>query len=394
MYSSTQIHSDSFKTGSIINQVGSLARPLLSNRCSYCVSNVFPIPTIACSPSIGVDRVAVEIPLVPSKSDAKALLSTIKNTLLGRWGTRAKAVHLGTGADIHFSFNKARWSIVMEFNPSRFADPDGTTLVPVEAVARITELLIEEYFKDGEALPAFAVTEGGEESLEYWEDDWRSQIRIVRLDVARDFYITDPLFNIDLFKETKAKYARSVAIHYKNGIAETWESTNSRKSGHVKFYNKYRQAAKAGVKDMPVVGTFRFEYMLRNKHLQKAHIHTLEDLTSAKFEYALRQGWEIAGLGKPVMHPSAWIKQIHDSALSPETKSQIVGLLQAEMMGLDLCLRTFQVTALKKAAREAGLTFRRSLAYQGNLQFTLNLETGTALTDNSIYVHTDSDESA
>ncbi len=93
MYSSTQIHSDSFKTGSIINQVGSLARPLLSNRCSYCVSNVFPIPTIACSPSIGVDRVAVEIPLVPSKSDAKALLSTIKNTLLGRWGTRAKAVH-------------------------------------------------------------------------------------------------------------------------------------------------------------------------------------------------------------------------------------------------------------------------------------------------------------
>lgn len=394
MYSSTQIHSNSFKTGSIINQVGSLARPLLSNRCSFCVSNVFPIPTIACGPSIGVDRVAVEIPLVPSKSDAKDLLSTIKNTLLGRWGTRAKAVHLGTGADIHFSFNKARWSIVMEFNPSRFADPDGTTLVPVEAVARITELLIEEYFKDGEALPAFAVTEGGEESLEYWEDNWRSQIRIVRLDVARDFYITDPLFNIDLFKETKAKYARSVAIHYKNGIAETWESTNSRKSGHVKFYNKYRQATKAGVKDMPLVGTFRFEYMLRNKHLQKAHIHTLEDLTPAKFEYAIRQGWDISELGKPVMHPSAWIKQIHDSELPPETKSGVIGFLQAEMIGLELGLRAYQTKALKKAARDAGLTFRRALARQGNLRFTLDLETGTVVTDNSIYVHTDSDESA
>jgi hypothetical protein len=282
----------------------------------------------------------------------------------------------------------------MEFNPSRFADPDGTTLVPVEAVARITELLIEEYFKDGEALPAFAVTEGGEESLEYWEDNWRSQIRIVRLDVARDFYITDPLFNIDLFKETKAKYARSVAIHYKNGIAETWESTNSRKSGHVKFYNKYRQATKAGVKDMPLVGTFRFEYMLRNKHLQKAHIHTLEDLTPAKFEYAMRQGWDISELGKPVMHPSAWIKQIHDSELPPETKSGVIGFLQAELIGLELGLRPYQTKALKKAAREAGITFRRALARQGNLRFTLDLETGAVVADNSIYVHTDSDESA
>lgn len=112
---------------------------------------------------------------------------------------------------------------------------------------------------------------------------------------------------------------------------------------------------------MPVVGTFRFEYMLRNKHLQKAHIHTLEDLTSVKFEYALRQGWDIAGLGKPVIHPSAWIKQIHDSELSPETKTKVIGFLQAEMIGLDLGLRPYQTKALKKAAREAGLTFRRAL---------------------------------
>ena len=64
------------------------------------------------------------------------------------------------------------------------------------------------------------------------------------------------------------------------------------------------------------------------------------------------------------------------------------------MIGLELGLRPYQTKALKKAAREAGLTFRRALARQGNLQFTLDLETGTVVTDNSIYVHTDSDESA
>ncbi len=390
MYSSTKFYSNNIKTSSIMHQVGSLVRPLLSNRCSYCSKNVFPIPTITSDPTVGVDRVAVEIPLIPSKSDGQAVLSTIKNTLLGRWGNRAKAIHLPSGADIHFSFNKARWSITMEFNPSRFADPDGTTLVPVEAVSRITELLIEEYFKDGDALPAFAVTEEGEESLEYWEADWRSQVRIIRLDVARDFVITDPHFDIELYKETKAKYARSVAIHYNNGVAETWDSTNSKKSGHVKFYNKSRQATKSGVKDQPVDGTFRFEYMLRNKHLQRAHIHTLDDLTSEKFEFALRQGWDIAGLGNPVAHPQGWISQINGSALAPRTKAEVIGFLQAEMRGFDLGYRRYQEATLKKVARATGLSFRRSLEYQGNLIYRLDLETGTATVNNSFNVHTDS----
>ena len=391
MYSSTKFRSNNFKSDSIMKQVGSLVRPLLSNRCSYCVKTVFPLPTIASDTTIGVDRVAVEIPLIPSKSDAIAVLSTIKNTMLGRWSTRAKTVHQPSGADIHFSFNKARWSIVMEFNPSRFADPDGTTLVPVEAVARVTELLIEEYFKDGEALPAFAVTEEGNESLEYWESDWRSQIRIIRLDVARDFTITNPRFDIELYKETKAKYARSVAIHYNNGVAETWDSTNSKKSGHVKFYNKSRQAAKAGVKDLPADGTFSFEYMLRNKHLRRAHIHTLDDLTGGKFELALRQGWEIAGLGDPVMHPQGWINQINDSEMSPSTKAEVIGFLQAEIHGFDLGHRQYQQATLKKMARSAGLTFRRSLADQGNLRFQLDLEAGTVIADNPFDVHTDSE---
>lgn len=394
MYRFTKNAEETFKTGSILKLVDNVVRPILSNRCSYCVKTVFPLPTIPSDASIGVDRVAVEIPLTPSKSDGIIVLSTIKNTLLGRWGTRAKAVHAASGADIHFSYNRARWSIVMEFNPSRFADPDGTTLVPVEAVARVTELLIEEYFKDTEGLPAFAVTDEDGENVIYWEEDWRSQVRIVRLDVARDFVITNPHFDIELYKETRAKYARSVAIHYNDGVAETWDSTNSKKSGHVKFYNKSRQAAKAGVKDFPADGTFRFEYMLRNKHLQRAHIHTLEDLTGEKFELALRQGWEIAGLGDPVMHPQGWIKQINDSGLTAKTKAEVIGFLQAEIHGFELGYRNYQQATLKKIARSTGLTFRRSLADQGSLRFQLDLETGAVITDNPFDVHTDSEESA
>jgi hypothetical protein len=280
----------------------------------------------------------------------------------------------------------------MEFNPSRFMDPDGTALVPVEAVSRICELLVEEYFADGEALPAFAVTTEGEESLEYWEEDWQSQIRIVRLDVARDFLITDPLFSIDHFKNSKARHARGVSVIYNDGVAETWDSPNSKKSGHVKFYNKTRQAIKKGVKQPPSDGTFRFEYLLRNKHLQRAHIHTLADLTPEKFEYALRLGWDIAGLGKPLTHPMGWLIKLNNSILSPEQKTQVIGYLHANELGVDLGMRNTDIKNVKSLARSAGLSFRTSLEKQGGVTMELNLVSGSCDIKNSSLVCTDKEE--
>lgn len=384
MYNSPKRHINTSSSRSVMINTDSLARPLLSNRCSYCLTNVLPIPTITSDHTVGVDMIAIEIPLIPSKSDPKLLLSSIKNTLLGRWGTKATAVHSGSGTKIHFSYSRTRSSITMEFNPSRFMDPDGTALAPVESVSRICELLVEEYFADGEALPAFAVTTEGEESLEYWEEDWRSQIRIVRLDTARDLEITDPRFSINLFKETKARHARAVSIIYQNGVAETWDSPNSKKSGHVKFYDKFRQAVKKKVRQVPVEGTFRFEYMMRKKHLERAHIHTLADLTPAKFENALRIGWDISGLGDPIAHPHGWVNQINDSSLSAVEKSEVIGLLFAEQTGFDLGLRPYQINDLKAKARSTGITFRRPLSKQGNLYLQLDLDSGTCIVKKSI----------
>jgi len=377
---------------SIMINTGNVIRPLLSNRCSLCISNVYPVPTLPADITVGVDRIAVEIPLVPNKSDGKALLSTIKNTQLGRWGAKATAVHEATDTKIHFQFNRARWSITMEFNPSRFMDPDGTALTPIESVARITELLIEEYFADGEALPAFAVTTEGEESLEYWEESWRSQIRIIRLDGARDFHILDPFFSIELFKETKAKFARAVSIIYNKGRAETWDSPSSKKNSHVKFYDKTAHAVKKKLKNIPAQGTYRFEYLMRNKHLQRHHLHTLEDLTPAKFEAALRFGWDMSKLGNPVNHEMGWVKQINDSSIPAYAKAQVIGMLYAHEVSLDLNLKPHEQRNIKRFAKAAGISFRRPLKKQGNLCMRLDLETGTAITEKNLLVHTDEEE--
>lgn len=392
MYNKQNRRSNMAATRSIMINTGNVIRPLLSNRCSLCISNVYPVPTLPADITVGVDRIAVEIPLVPNKSDGKALLSTIKNTQLGRWGAKATAIHEATDTKIHFQFNRARWSITMEFNPSRFMDPDGTALTPIESVARITELLIEEYFADGEALPAFAVTTEGDESLEYWEESWRSQIRIIRLDGARDFHILDPFFSIELFKETKAKFARAVSIIYNKGRAETWDSPSSKKNSHVKFYDKTAHAVKKKLKNAPAQGTYRFEYLMRNKHLQRHHLHTLEDLTPAKFEAALRFGWDMSKLGNPVNHEMGWVKLINDSAIPAYAKAQVIGMLYANEVALDLNLKLHEKRNIKRFAKAAGISFRRPLRKQGNLCMRLDLETGTAITEKNLLVHTDEEE--
>jgi len=380
-----------FRTGtrSIIKNTGNVIRPILSNRCSYCLNNVLPIPTIDVSHTFGVDRLAVEIPLIPNVSDPKLLLSTIKNTQLGRWGTKATAIHPVTKSHIYFKINKARWSITMEFNPSRFMDPDGTTLVPVEAVGRVVELLIKEYFSDGEALPAFAVTEEGDESVERWEDDWRNQVRVTRLDVTRDLISTDPRFNVGLLSGRKAKYARGVSIIHNDQSPSTWDSPRSKQSSHVKLYDKYRQALRKGVKDLPAEGTFRFEYLMRKKHLQMAHIHTLEDLNRSKFEVALRQGWAISRLETPIAHPLGWQFQISESNLDPEQKLELIGYLQASSANIDIPMSKSKIRQIKTLARSIGISFRKPLNTQGNLFFHLNLEKGSIDASNSVEVYRD-----
>jgi hypothetical protein len=80
--------------------------------------------------------------------------------------------------------------------------------------------------------------------------------------------------------------------------------------------------------------------------------------------------------------------------MSPSTKAEVIGFLQAEISGFDLGHRQYQQATLKKMARSAGLTFRRSLADQGNMRFQLDLETGTVIADNPFDVHTDSQDFA
>jgi hypothetical protein len=346
--------------------VQTFERALLSNRCSFCIRNIFPEPTIPLSPSIGVDKIAIEIPLVAGLGDPKMFLSTIKNTIVGRWATKATTTHVGTGAKIEWQFLAARWSMRLEFNPSRLIDPDGTTLVtPAQTIHVIKELIKEFMFQSEDALPCFVINESKEIDIENWRTNWMSMVRISRLDTAVDFVIGKSSFDIENYKSVAPKYAKGINITYnKKGIAETWSGVYSSKDGFPMLYDKSAQSGKKGVASPPKAGTKRFEYRLERTALIRAHMHTLADLNWTKFEYALRQGWEYSKMNSVVHRPEAWMELVTNSTLESNVKVALIGMLTMKSAGIPTSLNPKEEEFLMDCARSVGISFKMNLTKQ------------------------------
>ena len=358
------------------SQVQTFERSLLSNRCSFCIRNNFPQPTIPLSPSIGIDKVAIEIPLAAGIGDPKLFLSSLKNTLLGRWATKATTLHTGTGAKIEWQFLKTRWSIRIEFNPSRFIDPDGCTLAtPNQTIHVIRELITEFMFESEDALPCFVITDNDEIDIENWNPNWMNLIRVSRLDTAIDFTIDNPRFDISNYNQIAPKYAKATSVTYsKKGQAETWTGVYSNKDGFPMLYDKTHQAQKKQIKQPPPIGTKRFEFRLGRQTLTRAHIHTLADVNHTKFEYALRQGWEYSNVGSIVHSPDSWMEIVTNSDLDPMVKASLIGFLTAHSKGIDLGIGDKESNQMKVFARNLGISFKMKLEKQSFIGTYLDLE--------------------
>jgi hypothetical protein len=348
------------------SSVQTFERALLSNRCSFCIRNIFPEPTIPLSPSIGIDKIAIEIPLAAGLGDPKMFLSSIKNTIVGRWATKATTNHVGTSAKLEWQFLAARWSMRLEFNPSRLVDPDGATLVtPAQTIHVIEELIKEFMFESEDALPCFVITESREIDIENWRADWMSMVRISRLDAAVDIVIDKSSFDIENYKSVAPKYAKGINITYnKKGIAETWSGVYSSKDGFPMLYDKSAQVGKKGAVNPPKAGTKRFEYRLERTALIRAHMHTLADLNRTKFEYALRQGWEYSKINSVVHRPEAWMELVTNSKLQPNVQVALIGMLTMKTTGLPISLNPEEEEFLMDCARSVGISFKMNLKKQ------------------------------
>lgn len=359
-----------------------------SNRCKKCQTKVFPLATITPGGMAGVDKIKIGFTVVPGSGNWKTFLDHLNGSPMGTSAQSVTVYHPATKAAIHFRFyvDRNSCSLYMEFNPSRFVDPDGFSLIHPEKVSAVVETVIREYLGIGIVVPSFAMSASGRYSMNRWHPDWKQMVRISRLDIARDMLLSDPEFSPFLLKGVQSKFSRGTNLAFNEGRSNGWANFLKGSDGKMKIYNKHEQAKKIGLNPLPPEGFYRFEYRLGTRHLAANHIHSLGDLSEDRFEAALRSGWDKSRLSTPFFKPYSWIGIVEASGLAPREKAEVIGYLLQDDRGSDLGYSQKEEKAIRSKIRSIGISLRKKLSIQGQSAIRIDLDIGDLIlaTDLSI----------
>ncbi len=361
-----------------------------SNRCNNCSTNVYPVPTLLENGRAGVDRIKIGIPFDPTKSDWKAFLSNLKKSPIGQHGRAVKVTDHKTRTRIEFFVwpGNSASVVYVEFNPSRYRDPTGFSLIHPNEVKTVVSEVIQTYFTSALLVPTFMVTPGSSVDITNWDAFWKSSITLSRLDATCDFHINDPEFNAGLLSKIRAKRSHGTLIAHNDEAANSWSNILKSSDGRMTFYNKAAQSKKAKIRVPAPVGTFRFEYRMEQRHLSYNHLHTLADLSEDRFEAALRHGWDLSRLSNPINKPGEWRNLIRSSALAHNEKAELIGFLEEDEMGDNLYFPDTYRIQMRKKARGLGITFKKLLADQGPFSQSLDLDAGDLVKKPSGFTNT------
>ena len=366
------------------NKDKKIPHPIFSNRSNNCICNLDIEPAkrdgVIVDPGrIGVDRLAIEVPVYGPESYSKGFLGSIKGSEPGRWGNTA-VLQLDAKSDTkaHLRFMKNRWSLLIEFNPSRLWDPDGCGLIPVKNVPLVVEQVIRQVFEySGEMIPYFAIDQNAERCWENWDPDWKSQVLLTRCDASRDFKIEEERFRIDLYKDIRPRSAKATRITYgQGGFPESWEGVYASKYGQVKFYDKYRKAKKKKVKNLPSKGLHRFEFVAGRNDLEHVHIHSLADLDENRFDTLIRFAWLKSRLFARKAIPGAWIDMILESTGEVNLALQSIGYVVCGEYGIKPPISKPEKDSISKLLIVSGVDRRTAITNIGRKRIQLDLEGG------------------
>lgn len=216
----------------------------------------------------------------------------------------------------------------LEFNPARLVAGKSMQLFNPDALGDWVELLIR-------ALEPYVGPDFDRINPEgelRWDDDWRRQVRIRRLDIARNFAVTDPAIVMRTLPYIRPKYSQT-KVEYQNK-REGWTLANlTKKSGVDRIYDKTAEllhhSNKQGLAGERI---FRFETQLQSDRLQKYSLRTLADVTSEAAWAALEGRWDATGWGSPLPSPTGLLEAFE--GLSSALKLRMLGGLVLDENGL------------------------------------------------------------
>jgi len=324
----------------------------------------------------GVDYIKLSFTVDPEQCDLSNDLWTSSNTR--SWGedqSESFALHrmiaLETSnvrVDLYVHSNTCH----MSFNPSRIISPKSALLLPPESLKTMVERLIENHLKI--TWPEFVRISEHDEII--WDSNWEESVRITRLDVSRNFTVSDP----DLVKQglpkLPARYGADLNVYVskKNG----WTLAHRTKtSGTDLMYDKSADLNE-GIFDESINGKdrlFRFESQLLGSRLKGLGLSRLSNVSPQTVWNAIAKRWIESGWGTPLSGSGDVYEALKHLTITKQ--ENMLGYLALKAAGRTSLMSRHHMLEKDAAAKALGLMPGLPLEMLGAADCRLDLAAGS-----------------
>ncbi len=344
------------------------------------ISNSAYKPFLGHTEYAGVDKIRIQYPLDVEYSDGSSDLFTKHGVhkTLSRGGELQYArgsIPGPRGDNLYFEVRNNASTAVIEFNPSRTLDPNGSTLCQPNKVEDLVVGIIQ-FLADHTVMPLWGFDRKTGEFVHnqphLWPSNWRQGITVHRLDAARDIYSPFAGFCVQSLVPIKKPHFTVDTLVRNGGEVQTisWGKKNNVRHN---FYNRSlcHQKDKRG-------GWFRFEIQTGTHYLKANGISTLEDITDEKVFGLLWHRWEVSNLDIPISLPVGTANlveelQKHLSGIQIQT---FLGLAVSSSSGLPIDMNPRTIKFYRDIGNKCGFLLGQSLDTYGLLKVYINFSRG------------------
>jgi len=318
--------------------------------------------------SFGVDKTRITVQMKPETIHDLSFVQKLLKPK--RYGFPTK----GLAAIENFPAIFIKWDgynhrLELEFNPSDFTRDEGFELCPFEILPLTCDWVIRKVLATGDpqARPIFAKNELKRGRHDF-NPGWESQVQVSRLDLARDFHITDPRFSEEQLAHIYPSRSRhQAATHFRNdGLLNTLSYPVSARTPHIKFYNKCEERKRKPIPNaLPIKkGTYRFEVSYPRHALREMHRPTLDLMTPVALGKMIRSKWVASNYWINLIWEGSLVKLLLEK-VGPIEAAEITFLIHCLGVGIKPEMPRAVLAARMRVIRALGLSTKLPIHKQG-----------------------------
>lgn len=321
--------------------------------------------------SFGIDMLRFSVPCGGENWDPHSPTWTSTYTPSTRKWVKQRLGHrlamkIGDTCILKIEFYPSSGRAYYELNPSRVLDPFGWGLCDLSFCKLLVPRVVQ------------------------WTADYiggspdpmkPSEARLHRLDLARNFVVTDPRWNVKLLLHEVPKYQGNVVAYLNKGVLNTLSFGRTTRK-RVSLYDKRAEVLEKNRSrdeklDVPPVGTFRVEAQMSRTALKEKQADTLANLRQVDLWKWLQADFDKSNWGHPVALGGGLADLLTDSTISVNARLRTAGYLVTKSKGIDIGITPQPERELRQICKSHGLSPGRPLDELGGDLMRLDFETGT-----------------